>query len=108
MIASVHSLGHTVSRLRIDNDSVFLSKDFTKVCEAESIAVERTVPYAHWQLGRIERQWRTLADGAKILLLLADLPNRFWGHAFLAMVYIRNRCWSSGSEGILVELVTGE
>ena len=39
---------------------------------------------------------------------MADLPNRFWGHAFLAMVYIRNRCWSSRFEGIPVELVTGE
>ena len=39
---------------------------------------------------------------------MADLPNRFWGHAFLTMVYIRNRCWSSGSKGIPVELVTGE
>ncbi len=94
MISSVKSLGYTVSRLRIDNDFVFLSKEFTAVCEAENIVVERTVPYAHWQLGRIERQWRTLADGAKTLLLLADLPNRFWGHAFLTMVYIRNRCWS--------------
>ena len=95
MIASVKSLGYTVSRLRIYNDSVFLSKEFTTICAADNIAVERTVPYAHWQLGRIERQWRTLADGAKTLLIMADLPNRFWGHAFLAMIYIRNRYWSS-------------
>jgi hypothetical protein len=40
---------------------------------------------------------------------MADLPNRVWDHAFLAMVYIRNRCGSSRSdEGIPVELVTGE
>ena len=39
MIASVKSLGHTVSRLRIDNDKVFVSKEFTEVCEAESITV---------------------------------------------------------------------
>ena len=72
-----------------------VSKDLTTICVTEGIAIERTVPYAHWHLVRIERQWQTLADGAKILLLMADLPNRFWGHAFLAMVYIRNRCWSS-------------
>jgi hypothetical protein len=108
MIASVKSLGYTVSRLRIDTDSVFSSKEFTAVCATESIHVERIVPYAHWKLGRIERQWRTLADGAKILLLLAGLPNRLWGNAFLTMVYIKNRYWSSGSEGIPVELVTNE
>ena len=50
MIASVKSLGHTVSCMRIDNDSVFLSKEFTELFESESISVERTAPYAHWQL----------------------------------------------------------
>jgi hypothetical protein len=107
MIASVKSLGYSINRVRIDNDTVFLSKDFTTVCVEACITVERTMPYAHWQLGRIERQWQTQADGAKTLLLMADLPNRFWGHAFLAMVYIRNRCWSSGSDGIPTDLVTG-
>ena len=55
----------------------------------------------------IERQWQTLADGAKTLLLMADLPNRFWGHVFLTMIYITNRCWSSRSGGIPTELITG-
>ncbi len=44
----------------------------------------------------------------KTLLLVAKLPDRFWGHAFLTMVYIRNRCRSSGSYGIPLELVTGK
>ncbi len=83
-------------------------QEFKQLCESEGIAVERTVPYSHWQLGRIERQWRTLFDGAKTLLLVAKLPDMFWGHAFLTMVYIRNRCWSSGSNGIPLELVTGK
>ncbi len=99
MISSVKSLGYTFSRLRIDNDTVFLSKEFTTVCASESIAIERTAPYAHWQLDKIERQWRTLVDGAKTLLFMANLPNRFWGHAFLTMVYIRSRCWSSVLKG---------
>ena len=53
-------MGHSIFRLRIDNDYVFLCFEFTALCELEGISVERTVPYAHWQLGRIERQWRTL------------------------------------------------
>jgi hypothetical protein len=62
MISRVKSYGYKISRLRIDNDTVLISKEFTLVCETEAIAVERTVPYSHWQLGRIERQWRTLID----------------------------------------------
>jgi transposase InsO family protein len=57
MTACGRSLGYSINRVRIDNDTVFLSKDFTAICAAANIAVERTVPYAHWQLGRIERQW---------------------------------------------------
>ena len=92
MISNVKSYGCKISRLRIDNDTVLLSKEFTLVRENEGIAIERTVLYSHWQPGRIERQWRTLADGAKTLLLVAKLPGMFWGHAFLNMVYIRNHC----------------
>jgi hypothetical protein len=77
MIAKIKLMGHTISRLKIDNDTVFLCSEFTALCESEGISVKRTVPYAHWQLGRIERQWRTLTDGAKALLLYASLPDRF-------------------------------
>jgi hypothetical protein len=106
MISRVKTMGYTISRVRIDNANVFLCKDFTDLCAAETIAVERIVPYSHWQLGRIERQWRTIADGAITLLLVANLPNRFWGNAFLIMIYIRNRCWSSGSNWIPLEVVS--
>jgi hypothetical protein len=47
MIASVKSLGYSVNRVRIDNDTVFLSKDFTIVCTSEGIAIERAVLCAH-------------------------------------------------------------
>ncbi len=92
MIAKVKSMGYSISRLRIDNDTVFMCSEFTPFCESKSIYVERTVPYAHWQLGRIERHWRTLTDGAKALLLYARLPDMSWGQVFLTMIYIRNRC----------------
>ena len=53
MIASVKSLGNIVSCMRIDNDSVFMSKDFIAACATYGIIVERTFPYARWQLGII-------------------------------------------------------
>ncbi len=85
-----------------------MSAEFTTICQSKSIAVERIVPYSHWQLVKIERQWITLAEGAKTILLHAELPDRFWGHAFMDMVYIRNMCSSSGSNGIPVKLITGK
>jgi hypothetical protein len=100
ILSSIASFGHHPRRLRIDNDTVLLSSTFTALCRSSNITIERTVPYAHWQLARIERQWRTLADGAKSLLLAAHLHDRFWGHAFLAMIYVRNRSWASGANVI--------
>ena len=89
MISNAKSLGHNISRVHNDNDTVFFCKESTMLCESERIAVEKIVPYSHSQLGRIERQWRTLADGAKTLLLVAKLPETFWGHALLAKFYIK-------------------
>jgi hypothetical protein len=99
-IIMIKALNFNIRRVRIDNDSVFLIAQFTQLCQDEQIIVERTVPYAQWQLERIERQWRTLAEGAKTLLVAADLPDKFWGHAFMVMVYIRNRTWSARANGI--------
>ena len=94
-IVAIKSLNFIVKRVRIDNDSVFLSAKFVQVCQDENIVVERTLPYSHGQLARIERQWRTLFEGAKTLLVSADLPDKFWGHAFMTMVYILNQTWTS-------------
>jgi len=40
------------------------------------------------------------------MLVTADLPDKFWGHAFLTMVYIRNRTWSAGANGIPWQIIT--
>jgi DNA-binding IclR family transcriptional regulator len=57
---TIRSLGHTVRRLRVDNDMVFLGAAFRNLLDEFNIAVEITAPYAHWQHDRSERQWGTL------------------------------------------------
>ena len=95
-LCKVRSLGFSVKILRIDNDSVLLGNNFRTVCLKWGITVQRTAPYSHWQLARIERQWRTLGEMAKCMVSYAQLPVPFWGYAFLAAVRIRNRVWSQG------------
>ena len=58
-------------------------------------------------LARIERQWRTLSDGAKALLLHAHLPDHFLRFAFISMIYVRNRSWSKGAGTIPFTALTG-
>jgi hypothetical protein len=52
----IASLGYKPTRVRIGNDSVLINASFTAICRSSHITVERTVPYAHCQLARIERQ----------------------------------------------------
>ena len=77
-IVTVKSLNFNAKRVRIDNDSVFLCAKFMQVCQDERIILEHIVAYAYWQLVRIERLWRTLSEGTKTPLVIADLPDKFW------------------------------
>jgi hypothetical protein len=52
----IQLLRYKVRVLRIDNDSVFLGSDFRSVCQEFDIVVQRSAPYRHHQLGRMERQ----------------------------------------------------
>jgi hypothetical protein len=54
LLTTNRSLGHTVRRLLVVNDTVFLGTTFRNLVDEFNIAVEITAPYAHWQHGRIE------------------------------------------------------
>jgi len=106
-LAEVRAMGHSVRVVRVDNDSVLLSSEFRAICEEHGIAIQRTAPYSHWQLARIERQWGTLASSAQAMLHGARLGKQYWGLAMAAAVYIRNRVWSAGAGGIPYQMVHG-
>ena len=91
MLLRIRTLGFTVHVLRIDNDSVFLGAEFRAVCDDFGVDIQRTAPYRHHQLARIERHWRTISDAVTALLADADLAKGFWGYAFLTVAYVRNR-----------------
>jgi hypothetical protein len=57
MLTTIHYLGHTVRRLRVENDTVFSGAAPRNLLDEFNIAVDITVPYMHWQHGRIKRQW---------------------------------------------------
>ena len=103
----IQNLGFTVSVRKIYNDSVLLGSEFQAVCDEFFITIQRTAPYRHHQLARIERQWRTIADAVTALLNDSGLAKRFWGYAFLTVVYVRNRVWNSGAGCIPFQRVTG-
>ena len=55
-------------------------------------AVDTTLPSTPQHNGIAERVNRTLLESARSMLKHSHLPDRFWGEAVLAAIYIRNRC----------------
>ena len=107
MLLQIRTLGYSVMVVRVDNDSVLLSASFRDVCNEFNVDIQRTAPYRHHQLARIERHWRTIADAVTALLTDAALAKSFWGYAFLTVSYVRNRVWHSGAGCIPFQKVTG-
>ena len=68
MLLQIRTLGYSVMVVRVDNDSVLLSASFRDVCNEFNVDIQRTAPYRHHQLARIERHWRTVADAVTALL----------------------------------------
>jgi hypothetical protein len=107
MLTTIRSFGHTVRRLRVDNDTVFLGDAFRNLLDDFNIAVEITAPYPHWQHGRIERQWGTLVPIAQSMIRHVALPKSYWALAMDAAVHVRNRVHSGGAGGVPFTLATG-
>jgi hypothetical protein len=107
MLTTIRSLGHTARRLRVDNDTLFLGAAFRTLLDEFNITVEITTSYAHWQHGRIERQWGTLVPMAQSTIRQAALPKSYWALAMAAAVHVRNRVHSGGTGGVPFTLATG-
>jgi transposase InsO family protein len=54
-LATVRSLGHKIEHVRLDNDSVFMGRDFMAVLDDHGVSHDFSAPYSHWQHGRMER-----------------------------------------------------
>jgi hypothetical protein len=107
MLTTIRFLRRTVRRLRVDNDMVFLGVAFRNLLDKFNIAVEITAPYAHWQHGRIERQWGTFVPMAQSMIRKATLPRSYWALAMAAAVHVGNRVHIGGAGGAPFTLTTG-
>jgi hypothetical protein len=85
---------------------LILGVAFRSLLDEFNIAMEVTAPYAHWQPGRIKRQWGTLVPMAHSTTRQAALPKSYWAMAMADAVRIRNRVHGSGAGGVPYELAT--
>ena len=72
----------TVKRLRSDNGSEFISKEFEAHLVSHGICHEKSAPHSPHQNGTAEKSWRSLFEIGR--LIEAKLPTYLWTYAVLA------------------------
>ena len=95
-----------VKRLRSDNGGEFISREFKELMLENKIKHETSAPRSPHQNGTAERQWRTIFDMARCLLVESGLPKQLWNYAVMSAAYIRNRCFNSRLAKTPFEAVT--
>ena len=97
-----------VKILRSDNGSELTSNEFKSVLIEHKIKQETSAPYSPHQNGTVERNWRSIFEMARCLLIEAKLPKYLWTYAVMTAVYIRNRCYNKRTSKTPYEVLTGK
>ena len=96
-----------VKRIRSDNGTVFMCKEFKSLLIKNHIKHETSAPYSPHQNGTVERGWRSLFEMARCILLEGQLAKELWAYAVMASAYIRNRCYNHRTGNTPYEAMTG-
>ncbi|UYV74194.1 hypothetical protein LAZ67_11002383, partial [Cordylochernes scorpioides] len=91
--------GNKIKVLRTDNALEFKSDNFADLCKRFGIIHEFTAPYVHEQIGRIERDNRTIVEAARSMLNSRNLPGFFWAEACNTATHILNRSATKQTPG---------
>ena len=83
-----------VKCIRSDNGGEYIGSDFKTLLRERGIKHETSCPYSPHQVGTAERNWRTLFEMARCLLIQSGLPKTLWPYAIRMSVFIRNRCFN--------------
>ncbi|PIK60597.1 hypothetical protein BSL78_02441 [Apostichopus japonicus] len=68
---------------------------------------ETSSPYSPHQNGTAERQWRTLFEMGRCLLIDKGLPKFLWTYAVQTAAHIRNRCFNNRIKQTPYHMLTG-
>lgn len=96
-----------IKRLRSDCGTEYTGKDFKALMIKNGIRHETSAPYSPHQNGTAERNWRTLFDMARCMLIESGLPKCLWTYAVQTAAMIRNRCFNKRTKQTPVQSLTG-
>lgn len=93
--------------IRSDNGTEFTGQEFQSLLSKNSIRHEFSAPYSPHQNGTAERNWRTLFDMARCMLIESNLPKELWTYAVMTAAVIRNRCFNNRTKQTAYYMLTG-
>ena len=94
--------------IRSDNGTEFRGKHYQALLCKNGIRHETSAPYSPHQNGTAERNWRTLFDMARCLLLDSKLPKELWTYAVQTAAVVRNRCFNNRTKQTPYLLLKGK
>ncbi|KAL6466287.1 hypothetical protein MHYP_G00264200 [Metynnis hypsauchen] len=98
----------TVKCIRSDNGTEYTGNEFQSLLRERGIRHETSSPYSPHQNGTAERQWRTIFEMGRCLLLEKGLPKTLWPYAVQTAAHIRNRCFSDRTQNSPYFMLTGK
>ena len=109
-LQTYHAEVMPIRELRTDNEAVFRSEAVSTWAAEQGICLSNSAPYTPEQVARIERYWRTMAEGGGAMLRESGLPDEFWSFAMDTMAYVYNRTpRDSNADGVSpMQAYTGE
>lgn len=97
----------SVKCIRSDNGTEYTSEAFQALLREKGIRNETSSPYSPHQNGTAERQWRTLFEMGRCMLIEKGLPKALWPYAIQSAAHIRNRCYSERTKNTPYFMLTG-
>lgn len=97
----------SVKCIRSDNGTEYTSEAFQALLREKGIRNETSSPYSPHQNGTAERQWRTLFEMGRCMLIEKGLPKALWPYAIQSAAHIRNRCYNERTKNTPYFMLTG-
>ena len=94
--------------IRSDNGTEFTGKHYQALLSKNGIRHGTSAPFSPHQNGTSERNWRTLFDMARCLLLDSKLPKELWTYAVQTAAVVRNRCFNNRTKQTPYSLLKGK
>ena len=106
-IAPYGKIEYVVTRFRSDNGGEFTANSFKEILIKNKIRHEFSAPHSPHQNGTAERNWRTIFEMARGMLIESKLPQSLWAYAVMAATHVRNRMYSERIHDTPYHLLTG-